>query len=395
MAVGASYNQQNALDVDRPDFNALTGQSLNQIRELSGCSLGTVLRSFAKLAWGRGKLSFADFVRLRLYDPAFGFESELNAFAGQRRNRDICVAVNYRHDWHGMLTNKVASLGYLAAYGFPTIPVRAIYAPEGARRGDLILADRSDLVRFLSSPEIYPLFGKPVEGLQSLGSIGLLSVSAANGALTRVDGKTISIAQLAEEIEAHYRSGYIFQSMARPHEKIAELCGQRLACVRLITALTESGPQILRGCWKIPAGENVADNYWRQGNLLARIDLSTGKILAVSSGSGVNLKMHETHPDTGVAMIGFQHPAWSEMKALALEGAMLMRHVPMIGWDLANTDTGPLIVEMNETPDFFLVQLADRRGIYDETFERFMAFQANKRSEFMKEARARIAKLST
>ncbi len=105
--------------------------------------------------------------------------------------------------------------------------------------------------------------------------------------------------------------------------------------------------------------------------------------------------MHETHPDTGLAMIGFQHPAWSEMKALALEGAQLMRHVPMIGWDLTHTDERPVIVEMNETPDFFLVQLADRRGIYDETFERFVAFQAKKRSEFLKEAQGRLAKLKT
>lgn len=395
MSADASCSQQNALDVDRPDFNALTGQSFNQIRELSGRSLGSVLRSFAKLAWGRGKLSFSDFVRLRLFDPAFGFESELNTFVGQRLNRDICVDVNYRHDWHGILSNKVASLGYLAAYGFPTIPIRAIYAPEGARCGASILASRNDLVRFLSSSENYPLFGKPVEGVQSLGSVALQSVTAANGILTNVNGGTMPIEQLAGEIEENYRPGYIFQPMARPHEQLAKLCGQRLGCVRLMTGLTESGPQILRGCWKIPAGENVADNYWRQGNLLARIDLSTGKILSVSSGSGVNLKMHETHPDTGVAMIGYQHPAWSQMKALALEGARLMRHVPMIGWDLAHTDERPVIVEMNETPDFFLVQLADRRGIYDETFERFVAFQAKKRSEFLKEAQGRLAKLKT
>ena len=60
---------------------------------------------------------------------------------------------------------------------------------------------------------------------------------------------------------------------------------------------------------------------------------------------------------------------------LALAGAKLMQHVPMIGWDIAPAESGPIIVEMNETPDLSLNQLADKRGILEQEFLDFMSYQ--------------------
>jgi hypothetical protein len=56
----------------------------------------------------------------------------------------------------------------------------------------------------------------------------------------------------------------------------------------------------------------------------------------------------------------------------------------MIGWDVTTLEGGPVIVEMNETPDLFLNQLADRRGVMDEDFTRFLAQQ--KKSRISREA---------
>jgi hypothetical protein len=48
---------------------------------------------------------------------------------------------------------------------------------------------------------------------------------------------------------------------------------------------------------------------------------------------------------------------------------------------------------MNETPDFFLVQFADRRGILDAEFRAFMDFQAKNAAAHIRESKAAIAKL--
>jgi len=156
------------------------------------------------------------------------------------------------------------------------------------------------------------------------------------------------------------------------------MCGDRLPTIRIVTLNTEGGPKVFRACWKIPAGANVADNYWRSGNLLAQLDVAHGKVLRVLSGNGLGLTYHEHHPDTGVAMIGFEIPHWSAIVATVIEAARLMQHVPLIGWDVTALDSGPLIVEMNGRPDLFLPQLADARGVLDAELVDFLAVQKRK-----------------
>ena len=66
------------------------------------------------------------------------------------------------------------------------------------------------------------------------------------------------------------------------------------------------GPKIIRACWKIPAGVNMADNYWRAGNLLAQIDMHSGRVLRVSSGAGLDVRCHDAHPDTDARSLALQ-----------------------------------------------------------------------------------------
>ena len=81
------------------------------------------------------------------------------------------------------------------------------------------------------------------------------------------------------------------------------------------------------------------------------------------------------------------------MKATAVEGARLMQQVPMIGWDIAPGPDGAIIVEMNQTPDFFLHQLADARGLLEPEFLAFMAFQKQAAAAHLRAIRAAVAKL--
>jgi hypothetical protein len=381
------------LDVGHETESIPVITQLNAISKEAGSSPLKVAIAYARLALGRGKVSLEDYVKMRLFDPAFHDDGHSNAYVGQRRNLDICVAVNYRHDWHGLLSNKLATSGYLSAYGLPIVPATAVFVSNLTMGGAHVLNDLAALTTFLSNPGSYPLFGKPIEGFQSLGSIALKSCGPSDGEMEKTDGSRILVGDLAADIQAHYSDGYVFQPLLRPDSKTASLCGDRLACLRIITALTEDGPQILRVALKIPAGGNSADNYWRSGNLLAQVDRQTGVILKVTSGSGFDTRHHSHHPDTGAALVGFACPGWESLLSLALEGARVMQHVPLIGWDIASTDCGPRIVEMNATPDFFLAQFADRMGMLDPAFRSFMDFQARKASAHKEYMRSTLRKL--
>ena len=145
-----------------------------------------------------------------------------------------------------------------------------------------------------------------------------------------------------------------------------------MATLRILTINGNNGPKIFRACWKIPAGPNWADNFWRPGNLLASIDISTGIVQRVITGTGLAMKEVEHHPDTQMRLIGLKVPLWEERCAAALTGATALADFGLLGWDIATAPEGPVIVEVNDTPDAIISQIADRRGLMEPLFRQFL-----------------------
>jgi hypothetical protein len=367
--------------------------TLQRIAGEAGVPPLQIVSDYARLAFGPGKLSLDDYVNYRLFDERFLDGADKRAFIGRRCNRDYLVDINYRHDWLGLLSNKVASASYLAAYGLPTIPTIAVFAPGFAMQGRNLLRSRQELRSFLLSPEVYPLFGKPVESLQSLGSIALFSCDPRECEVIDAVGNAISVETLVDDIEKHYSAGYVFQELLSSHRDLAAAIGERLATVRIVTIATTNEPKVFRAAWKLPAGGNIADNYWRSGNLLAGVDLETGRVRQVCSGTGFELRNVTHHPDTGANLIGLTIPNWSDLKAVAIEGARLLRHFALVGWDIASTDNGAVIVEANESADMMLSQIADRCGVLDAEFLDLVERQKLEAARRLGRMKAEISKL--
>ncbi len=191
-------------------------------------------------------------------------------------------------------------------------------------------ATRTSSADFLQRDDIYPLFGKPTDELQSLGSVTLRRYLADSDSVETYDGHLITLDAFISKIATHYASGYLFQRLMRPHADIRALCGDRLATVRVMTLrIGGDAPQIYRVCWKIPAGKNMADNFWR-GNLLAKLDPATGAIKRALSGTGIDMVEHTHHPDTHVPLIGVRVPHWRALLDTVTEAARL------VGSDLAH-----------------------------------------------------------
>lgn len=129
----------------------------------------------------------------------------------------------------------------------------------------------------------------------------------------------------------------------------------------------ESG-LIHRSVAKIATGTNPADNYWRAGNMLGAIDLSTGRITGVVRGTGSMMRLDEAHPDTGRAVKGFEIPHWTQLCALASGAATAFPGIRTQSWDVALTDQGPILLEVNFGGDLNLAQLAEGRGVLDDEY---------------------------
>ncbi len=352
------------------------GTTLMRIVAATCVSPLQVTADFVRLSFGPGKVSFTDYNRLKLFDKEYWANEDRRQVVGERRSAAIWSTINFRKDWWGFFDNKLAGCAYLAAFGLPVIRNLAIYCENLKIHGAHVASDKGQLRRFLQCHDHYPLFGKPTDGLQSLGSVALRRYWPDRDSVETFDGHVIKLDVFIAEIAKHYAAGYLFQKLTLPHAAICVLCGDRLATVRVLTLrVGTQAPQVLRVCWKIPAGKNMADNFWRSGNLLAKLDPGTGEVLRAVSGTGVDLAQHSHHPDTNAPLIGFRVPHWRAVIDTTTEAARLIDQIALIGWDIAVLDDGPVIVEMNERPDFILPQLADGRGILEPAFLDFMAGQ--------------------
>ena len=108
-------------------------------------------------------------------------------------------------------------------------------------------------------------------------------------------------------------------------------------------------------------GSSVVDNL-HSGGMIAGINIDTG----VVETNGVNFAHKEfvQHPDTGVTIKGFQIPCFDEVKALISKAGSTFPGY--LGWDVAITVDGPVIVELNTHPGADGLQtpyLPEKRGM--------------------------------
>jgi hypothetical protein len=70
-----------------------------------------------------------------------------------------------------------------------------------------------------------------------------------------------------------------------------------------------------------------------------------------------------------VPLVGWQIPDFERAADLCLEAARLLPGVKTQSWDVALTDEGPVILEVNWGGDLNLHQLSWGRGVLDEQYQ--------------------------
>ena len=218
----------------------------------------------------------------------------------------------------------------------------------------------------------YPLFGKPIAGSYGSGCFALEACDRESDELRLANQQVLPLEHYVDLVE-QYSDGYLFQSFLRSHRLVRKVCGPTLATVRVLVLLERGETRIQRATWKIPTGSSMVDNFQhgRVGNLLAAIDLESGRVVRVVRGVGTEQQEMECHPDTGERIQGFVLPHWAELRALCLEASRLLPGFRLQSWDIAICDDGPLIQEV-QPGDFDLLQHAARKGLLDSDFQRFL-----------------------
>jgi hypothetical protein len=334
----------------------------------AGKSYMSMVKEMFSLGRGFGKLSAEDYFYYRLYDDKkYDFEAK-QRFLSDKRHTHVTNKCNDVR-WWAMADDKL--IANIILQGYPLPDLQAVFSARPRNCGVPVLRTGAELVRFLTAEARYPLFAKPIYGVQSRGAWAFESFDRGAGMLATHDGVK-SVAEVAGAIAGAPGDGYMFQNRLDLHPDLAAICGNLVSTIRLVLIQPDNAPEILHAVWKIRTSDNVADNFWRTGNMLAHLDLESGRLLRVVQGVGPAQVELENHPETGKRLLGAVMPHWEKTKSLVLECSQIFPKIHYITWDVAPTPAGPVIIEVNPGGAFTLPQVAAGKGILDDKFREFL-----------------------
>ncbi len=140
---------------------------------------------------------------------------------------------------------------------------------------------------------------------------------------------------------------FIIQENIVQHSEMSRLNPTSVNTIRVVTYNSlSSPPEIISAFLRIGRYGNEVDNVM-SGGMFVSVDLDSGKL----SGKGFTELEHggrvfSAHPDSEIKLKEYNIPYFAEINDMACKAAVLISS-KLVGWDIAVTDTGPILIEAN------------------------------------------------
>ncbi len=232
------------------------------------------------------------------------------------------------------------------------------------------------------------LFVKPVKS--SGGKDSVLWVRQSNGAWKYKvssrsgEGFHLALSSLEQEefdnemllyalMRLSKARGLMLQARLNNHEAISSLLPSTgLAAVRLLCGILGHSVVPLRSVIYLPARESITSQY----GYPVSVEINSGCIGSLSCSSPDRCFL-EHGPDFAQPSEGIRMPDWDQALSLIERADYALPGYPYLGWDIALTDSGPVILEANGNFATDSLQQSGPRPLIDEQFLRIFEFWAS------------------
>jgi hypothetical protein len=321
-----------------------------------------------RATWGPGKLSTHEFFYYRLYEASVP-NLELDRYVGKAVQHRLHMACN-NVEWFAACHDKILWSTILAGAGLRAPDTLAVFGKIRPCGTSACLDTEDELRRFIADPANHPLFCKPVDGINSIGAIRIEGVVGDTVAIN--GGQLRHMDEIVGFMRSLSTAGYLLQRALIPSPVLDRITGTAVASIRFLVLFGDQGPVVESAVVKLPRRNEVADNYWREGNMLGAVDLESGSLVRIVSGTGANFRSLDVDPESATVLKGSALPDFASARTLCLDAAAHFAGIRTQSWDVALTADGPVLLELNFGGDVNLHQLAHRRGILSDTYCRHL-----------------------
>jgi len=155
------------------------------------------------------------------------------------------------------------------------------------------------------------------------------------------------------------RSPCVIEELLVNHEEIRRIAPNTLNTVRVVTCAGPNEITVFGAFIRFGRGDSPVDHLaW--GGICAVIHAASGII--ITPACDLHGRNFPTHPDTGERIVGVQLPEWQDALKLVRSTAADLPTSRCVGWDLAITPAGWVIIEANGRGDLRGLQLPNWNG---------------------------------
>ena len=271
--------------------------------------------------------------------------------------------------YYSLARNKFLAHLVLESAGIPMPKLLGHYNP---------LADNSDkeiidlLVRLKRDGKL-PCVIKATESSHGDGVYVVKDIMSYNEEteLVLINEKKVSLdSMLARKDE------FIIEEVIKQSKQFESFNKTSVNTVRFMTTLYPGGDaKIIAAFIKFGREGAFVDNAGSGGNLDACVDVESGTIMNSIEFEGFRkFKDVDVHPDSGTPLNGTVIEKWEDIKCQVINFQKKFPFIKAAGWDVAITDDGPVVIEVNDSWDR-TGQLFIRKGWRSEIQSCYLAWK--------------------
>ena len=188
---------------------------------------------------------------------------------------------------------------------------------------------------------------------QKCGTVFAKPISAFGG--TGVERIETSATTDFDALYAHLQEGkqFLVEQAVIQHDELNRLCPSSVNTLRIVTLNVDKKAHFLYALLRVGSGNNHVDNISSGGMYTLIGEDGVLHFPAFCDKTGL---YYDAHPVTHTEYQGFTVPMFQEAVDICLKAAQVKPGLAYIGWDVAITPNGPVLIEGNILPGYDMAQ---------------------------------------
>ena len=302
------------------------------------------------------------------------FRQSFLGLSEQRYYLDYLNPIKY----YSLARNKYLAHKVLERTGARKTDLYCYYQPEAQYiDSNECASDLYGVIRILRSKSVNSCVIKTTESSHgdNVQVISRIMFQEDDAVFVRFDGKEALLSSILGQ------EALVFESVVYQTEQFSAFNKTSVNTVRFMTTLWPDGSaKVIATFIKIGRKGKCVDNAGGGGNVDVCVDVETGEIkYAIQYDGWRHVKNIEKHPDSNQQLNGVIVDNWQAIKEEVLKFQQAFPYCKAAGWDIAITDKGPVVIEVNDfwdrTGQFFI-----RHGWRNEIRECYLAWKETGKS---------------